>query len=159
MHRERVRGEWIDYNGHMNVAYYVLVFDHATDGLLEELGLGEAYRERTGNTVYVLETHVSYERELREGDPLRVESRVLDCDAKRLHCFHRMFHERERFLAATSELLLIHIDGASGRSAAMPEAAQRRAEALRAAAGDEPPPPQVGRAIGIRRPGGAGGPP
>jgi len=104
-HREVVRPEWIDYNGHMNVAYYVLVFDHATDAMRERLGLGEAYRAATGNTVYVLEAHLTYARELKEGDPMEIRTELLDRDAKRLHYFHRMFHARDNFLAATTEQL------------------------------------------------------
>ena len=68
IHRETVRPEWIDYNGHMNVAYYVLAFDHAVDRFLELLNLGPAYRERTGCTTYALEAHVHYLQEVKEGE-------------------------------------------------------------------------------------------
>jgi len=62
----RVKADWIDYNGHMNVAYYVLVFDHSTDALLESLGLGEAYRQGENKSFFVVESHVTYENEVKK---------------------------------------------------------------------------------------------
>ena len=62
-----MRPEWVDYNGHMNVAYYVLIFDHATDATLDRLDVGEAYRRRAGCSVFVGEMHVIYRQELLEG--------------------------------------------------------------------------------------------
>ena len=81
-HAETVRPEWIDYNGHMNVAYYVLVFDRATDTLFDALGLGAAYRQATDLTLFVVESHILYEREVALGAPLRIESRILGVDGK-----------------------------------------------------------------------------
>ena len=68
IYRAPVEAAWIDYNGHMNVAYYVLMFDRATDALLDRLGLGAAYRRRTDHSLFVLESHVTYEREVKAGD-------------------------------------------------------------------------------------------
>ena len=87
-HRETVRPEWVDYNGHMNVAYYALVFDHGTDNVLEHLGLGRHYRDSTGRSVFVVESHVTYEAEVLVGDAVAVTSRVMGCNGKRLHLFH-----------------------------------------------------------------------
>ncbi len=151
LHQETVRPEWIDYNGHLNMAYYMLVFDHATDALLDHLGMDEAYRERTGCTVYTLEGHITYERELHEGDPLRIATQLLDHDAKRLHYFHTMHHAREGYLAATTELIVMHMDTRAGRASPMPAPVLERVEALMAAHRDLPRPEQAGRVIGIRR--------
>ena len=71
LHREAVLPEWTDYNGHMNVAFYLLAFDHATDAFFDHLDLGHAYRKRTDCSLFTLEAHVSYAKELNEGDPLR----------------------------------------------------------------------------------------
>src|SRR5208282_2490885 len=90
--RATVLPEWIDYNGHLNVAYYLLAFDRASDHLLDQLGLGEAYRRATGHSIYVLEAHLTYEHELKLGDALAVTSQLIDADRKRLHVFHRMYH-------------------------------------------------------------------
>jgi acyl-CoA thioester hydrolase len=151
LHREKIRSEWIDYNGHMNVAYYVLVFDHATDALLDFLGMDEGYRKRTGFTTYVLETHVSYDRELKHNDPVRVETQLLDFDAKRLHYFSRMFHGDDGFLAATTEIMLMHIDTRGPMAAPMPDEVLARVEALMATHRGLGRPPQAGRVIAIRR--------
>ncbi len=151
LHQSKIKGEWIDYNGHMNVAYYVLVFDNATDALLDYLGMDEAYRKRTGFTTYVLETHVTYDRELREDDPVRVETQLLDFDPKRLHYFSQMYHGSEGFLAATTEIMLMHIDSRGPKAAAMPGEVLERVEAVMVAHRKLPRPPQAGRVIAIRR--------
>ena len=75
-HTDTVRPEWIDSNGHMNLAYYVVVFDLATDRLYDALGIGNAYREATGNSCFTAETHTIYEREVKVGDGLRVATRT-----------------------------------------------------------------------------------
>lgn len=151
LHHGTIRGDWIDYNGHMNVAYYVLVFDNATDALLDYLGMDEAYRSRTGFTTYVLETHVTYDRELKENDAVRVETQLLDFDPKRLHYFSRMFNESDGFPAATTEIMLMHIDSRGPKAAAMPEPVLARVEAVMAAHRALPRPPEAGRVIGIRK--------
>src|ERR1700677_4780428 len=87
-----VRPEWIDSNGHMNLAYYVVVFDLATDRLYATLGIGDAYREATGRSCFTDETHTIYEREVRVGERLLVHTWLLGSDANRLHYFHDLFH-------------------------------------------------------------------
>lgn len=150
IHRSRVLPEWIDYNGHMNVAYYVLVFDRGSDGLLDSLGLGAAYRRATGRTVYVVEAHVTYEREVKEGDPLLLTTQLIASDAKRLHVFHRMLHAESGWLAATNELLFLHVDLAGPRATPFPAPAQAEITGLLAAHRDLPPPAQLGHRIGLR---------
>ncbi|HEX6843297.1 MAG TPA: thioesterase family protein, partial [Stellaceae bacterium] len=71
-HRAEVRADWIDANGHMNVGYYVVAFDHATDTLCDQLGIGWSYVEHRLGMVFVLEAHVTYDREVHAGDPLRI---------------------------------------------------------------------------------------
>lgn len=151
LHRESVLPSWIDYNGHMNLAYYVLAFDHATDAMFDYLDLGIAYRDRTRNSMFALEAHVTYDRELKLGDDLRVTTQILDCDAKRIHYFHRMHHATEGYQAATNELISMHIDFATRRSTPMPAEQRARAEAVAAAHAALPRPTEVGRTIGIRR--------
>ena len=91
-HQDVVRPEWIDSNGHMNLAYYVVVFDLATDAMYRILGIGDDYRDATGNSCFTAETHTLYEREVRLGDRLLVKTSLLGADTKRLHYFHEMFH-------------------------------------------------------------------
>jgi acyl-CoA thioester hydrolase len=151
--RGKVEPAWIDYNGHMNVGYYVVAFDKGTDGLLDHLGLGEAYRRATNRSIYVLEVHVTYERELKLGEPFIIDTQLIDADEKRFHFFHRMHHAEQGFLAATNELLALHVDLGGPRAAALPPDAVARLEPLLAAHRRLPAPPQLGRRIGIKRPG------
>ncbi len=149
IHREAVQAEWIDYNGHMNVAYYVLAFDHATDRLFDLIDMGVDYVGRTNNSAFVLETHVTYAREVTRGDPLRFTLRLLDADAKRLHYYFEMFHADDGYLAATSEQVCIHVDLDTRRSAAFPAPIRERVDAILAAQHGLPRPDKVGRVMGL----------
>ena len=153
LHREAVLPEWTDYNGHMNVAYYLLAFDHATDAFFDHLDLGQAYRKRTDCSLFTLEAHVSYVKELNEGDPLRFLTQLIAFDEKRLHYFHWMYHAREGYLAATNELLSIHVSLATRRASAMPRDGLARLERLLAEHGRLPRPRELGRVIQIGRKG------
>jgi acyl-CoA thioester hydrolase len=105
-----VRPEWIDINGHMNVAYYVLAFDKAVDDLWARLGVTDEYIRTTSGSTFAVECHVTYQRELRESDPYQVTAEILAYDEKRIHQFQRMYHAREKFLAATAEWMNLHVD-------------------------------------------------
>jgi acyl-CoA thioester hydrolase len=148
---ETVRPEWIDYNGHMNVAYYVLAFDQALDRIFDRFELGASYVKSANASFFVLETHVNYIGEVKLGDPMRFTFQLLDHDAKRVHYFMQMFHGTEGYLAATSEQLTVHVDMGTRRSAPMPERALAQMAALRDAQAHLARPPQAGRVIGIRR--------
>jgi acyl-CoA thioester hydrolase len=150
-HRETVRPEWIDPNGHMNVGYYMVAFDHATDTLCEQLGVAWNYVEHKLGTSFIIEAHITYDREVHAGDPLRVTTQILDHDAKRLHFFHSMYHAREGWLASEVELMLMHIDYQTRRSAPWPAETLRRLELMATAHAALPRPVKAGRVIGIRR--------
>ncbi len=151
LHRDAVKPEWIDWNGHMNVGYYVVAFDKATDTLCKQLGVGWEYtREKIGMT-FVLEAHVTYDREIGEGAPFRITTQILDHDSKKVHYLHAMHHATEGWLAATNELMLMNIDYATRRAAPWPAEAALRLEAMAKAHAVLPRPPQAGRLIGIRR--------
>ncbi len=151
LHHETVKPEWIDYNGHMNVAYYVLVFDHATDAFLDHLGLDDAYRSETGGSVFVVEAHITYELEVHEGDPVRVTTQVLDADEKRMHVFHRMYRGDDDAVVATNELMILHVDLSSRRSQALPETNFGQLRQIAEAHLTLARPLQAGSVIGIRR--------
>src|SRR5215470_13234951 len=91
LHRETVQAGWVDYNDHLNDAYYVVVFSNATTTLMDHIGLGEAERRRTGHSLFTLEMHVNYLREVKGGAEVRIATQVLGHDQKRLHVFHVMF--------------------------------------------------------------------
>jgi len=117
-HVEPVRPEWIDYNGHMNVAYYVLAFDYATDTFFEAMDFGEAWRRRSGRSFFAVEGHIRYLGELKPGERLAVETVLLAADAKRIHYFHTMRNAATGAIAATVEYLSLHVDMAGRRSVA-----------------------------------------
>ena len=147
-YRAEVLPEWIDYNGHMNVAYYVLAFDYATDAFFDYIGLDSDYRRTTGCSTFAVESHVTYQREVVKGDPLRFTTQLLAYDSKRLRFFHRMFHATEGHLAATSEWLNLHVDLSVRRVGPMPTAIQDRLAAIWEEHRKLPRPEEVGQAIG-----------
>lgn len=151
IHQQSVLTEWIDYNRHMNVAFYVLIFDQSLDVFLDEIGLTREYRETENCTVYVLETHVTYLQEVHEGDLLEMTVRVLDCDEKRMHLFLEMYHRDKGYLAATSEQMIMHLDQAGPNAAPMPASMQATLATKKALYIGDPLPKQSGNVIGIRR--------
>ena len=151
IHECSVLPEWIDYNGHMNVAYYVLAFDHATDKLLDQLNMGINYVETSGHSTFVLEAHVNYLQEVTEGAALSFDVQMLDFDEKRFHYFSRMYHRDEGFLAATYEVMGMHVDMTARRGAPMPAETLDKLGAMMAEHADLPRPEQAGRVMQIRR--------
>lgn len=148
---QTVMPEWIDYNGHMNVAFYVLAFDKALDEVFDRLDLGAEYVARTGNSAFILQNHVAYLAELKLGDPIRVTFQLLDWDAKRVHYFMQMYHGTEGFLSATAEQVMMHVSLETRRSSPFPADAQAKWAALHKAHNLLPPPETAGASIGIRR--------
>jgi acyl-CoA thioester hydrolase len=150
-HFDRVRAEWIDYNGHMNVAYYVLAFDHASDHFANGVGLDQAYRDSRNASFFVVDMNVTYKRELALDAPLSFTTQLLDFDDKRIRFFHVMRHAEEGFIAATNEILTVHIDMAERRSAPMAPEVMGRLERLWSDHRHLPTPEEAGRVLGIRR--------
>jgi acyl-CoA thioester hydrolase len=142
-----VRPEWIDSNGHMNLAYYVVLFDQATDTIYDALGVGNTYREATGNSTFTAETHTIYEREVRVGERVRITSHLLGADTKRLHYFHEMFHAEQGHRVAAQELLALHIDLRVRKTAPFPAELLERLKALVRARDGVSLPAGVGRTI------------
>ncbi len=139
-HEAVVLPEWIDSNGHLNLAYYVVIFDLATDAFYDALGIGNAYREATGNSCFTAETHTVYEREVHVGDKVLVRCWLLGADSKRLHYFHEMFHVESGERAAVQELMALHIDMNVRRVAPYPPEQQAAlAEAVAKYVPAEPP--------------------
>ena len=115
----KVEPAWIDYNGHLNMAYYNVLFDRAVDEVFELLGCGADY-VKTGFSTFTAEVHVRYLRELHAGDPVRVTFQLLDYDAKRMHYFEQLFHAEEGWVSATSENMSLHVDMAAKKTAPFP---------------------------------------
>ncbi len=107
--RQKVQQEWIDFNGHMNVAYYVLAFDLAIDSLWERFGMTKTYREETSQSTFAVESHVRYLSELSLGDPIVITAQVVDVNERGLQQFQRMYHAGTGVLCATCEWLNLHV--------------------------------------------------
>lgn len=146
-----VQPEWIDHNGHMNVAYYLMAFDIASGGLLRYLGLGKEYRRDTNGGTFTGELHITYKREVMEGDPLRMTAQVIGVDSKRVHYWLEMYHETEGYLAATSEMVTLHIDMTKRRVSPMPAEMLAWMQKVRDAHAALPRPDGLGHVIGVKK--------
>jgi acyl-CoA thioester hydrolase len=148
--RETVRDEWIDFNGHMTNAAYVAAFDIASVELLHRVGIDPDYRVRERCSTFALELHTVFHRELAAHSPFLIETRVLDFDAKRLHIFHQVKHEEENFLAASFEVVTIHVDLDKRRSTPFPMKVIERLETERSASDRLAWPEFASRKVGLR---------
>ena len=147
----RIRPEWIDYNRHLMDGYYLVAFSDATEAVLEELGFGPAYRERTGCTIYTVEAHVTFRREVSLETPLSFTTQVIDHDAKRIHVFHDMVHAETGERLATAELMFMHVRQSTGKVEPFATEEAARVAAMASAHANMPRPAEVGRSVGIRR--------
>jgi acyl-CoA thioester hydrolase len=146
----RVEPQWIDYNGHLNMAYYNVLFDRAVDETYEMLGIGLDYLKRTNHSTFTAEVHVRYLREIHEGDPVRVEFQLLDYDAKRIHYFETLRHAEQGWVSATSENMTLHVDMGAKKVVPFPDDVLKRLAAMKAAHAALPLPDGVGRRIAMR---------
>ena len=148
-YRTAVQPAWVDYNGHLRDAYYLLICSFATDGLMDLIGLDEAGRVRSGHTLYTLECHLTFLAEVKLGVELQVRTQLLGHDHKRLHIHHLVERCDDGQVVAESEQMLINIDTASGRSAPFHERVAGRVTALAGAQQEVPRSACVGRVIGL----------
>ncbi|MCW2818339.1 MAG: thioesterase [Marmoricola sp.] len=137
---EDVREEWIDYNGHLSEAYYVLVLGHATDEVMATVGLGPAYRDSTGGSLFTVEAHVRYLEQVSRGERLEVRSWIVGSSAKLLWVWHELHVGGT--LRATEEVLGVHVLDAV--TAPFPDGVRARVEAARTEPG-----PHASRAIRV----------
>jgi acyl-CoA thioester hydrolase len=143
--------EWIDANGHMNLAYYVVLFDFATDALFEAIGIGLKYKDATNHGTFVAETHNLYERELLVGERVRIATQILGSDDKRLLLAHEMFSLAGGQRAATQELMYLHINLSARRVVPWLPGVRERVAAAAAAHARLPRPDWAGRRIVMPR--------
>lgn len=145
-----IEKDWIDYNGHLNMAYYNVIFDRGTDEAFEMMGIGLDYVKQRRLTIYTAEIHVCYVQELHLDHKVTVSMQVLDHDEKRLRTYQEIRHV-DGWLAATSETLSLHVDMSGPKVAPFPADVLASIEAVRAAHAALPMPERAGRSIGIRR--------
>lgn len=148
---QQIESSWIDYNGHLNMAFYNVLFDRCVDCVYDELGVGAAYAREGGGSCFTLQAHLNYLSEISLADPVSVTLQLIDFDEKRLHYFQTMINKTTGELAATSENLAIHVDMQARKSAPFPAQILERIEVLHRVHAGLPQPEQLGRAIGIRK--------
>ena len=144
---KRVERGWIDYNGHLNMAYYNVLFDRCVDEAYELLGIGLDYLGAHEHSTFTAEAHVRYLREVHEGDPVRVTFQLLDYDTKRIHYFQQLFHATDGWVSATSENMSLHIDMSVRKVAPFPPDVAERIRAIADAHARIPRPDAVGRRV------------
>lgn len=143
---------WIDINGHMNVAYYVLIFDRSVDDLWGEFGITDDFINETRGSTFAVESHVTWQRELVENDPYLVTTQILAYDSKRIHQFQRLYHGSEHYLAATAEWMNLFIDLNSRKVGTWPDHILAAIERFSERQIDLRLPDEAGRQMRIRNP-------
>ena len=152
IYKDTVRKEWIDYNGHLNDGYYAVAFSLAAETFLDYIGLYLDYREKTQCSIYTLESHILYLRELKEASPIEISCRLLGFDTKRIHIFQEMHHAETGYLAATCEVMFLHVNQRGmARSAPMPDETQILLAEILEEHSKQGVPVQAGRSIALNK--------
>ena len=111
LYSKKIIKEWTDYNGHMNVAYYVLIFDtYAAEKLMTDLKMGEHSAKTTGKSTMVVESNITYNQEVKESDEVDINLVYFDHDKKRLLYKLEMIHKEKKYIASTIETLALYVD-------------------------------------------------
>ena len=145
----QIEPQWIDYNGHLNMAYYNVFFDRALDEVLALLGMSTAYVKQRHLSIFTAEVHVRYLREVHLDDPVRVSVQLLGYDSKRLHCFQKLCHATEDWLSATSEVMSLHVDLEAKKTSPFPDEIAGRLAQMKAAHAKLEVPEGAGRRIAM----------
>src|SRR5277367_1192715 len=145
----QIEPQWIDYNGHLNMAYYNVMFDRALDELWLRFGIGPDYKKARHGSTFTAECHVRYLREIHLGDPVQISMLLVKADEKRLHTFEELRHATEGWLSANSENMTIHIDMNARKTAPFPPDIRARIEAVVNAHALVPRPEGVGRNVAM----------
>ena len=141
--------EWVDYNGHLRDAFYLLIFSYATDALMDRLGLDSQNREACGHSLFTLEVHLNYLHEVKLGAQVEVRTQLIGFDKKRLHLYHSLHRVGDDKELAGNEQMLLHVDLAGPQATLFTEATLQRLAAISAAQAELPRPALLGRVIGL----------
>lgn len=143
----QIEPQWIDYNGHLNMAYYNVLFDRCIDQMWLELGIGPDYMKTRHGSTFTAEAHVRYLREVHLGDPVQVSVYLIEADDKRIHTFEELRHATEGWLSATSENMTLHVDINARKTAPFPADIAARIRDVVTAHGTVARPDGIGRRI------------
>ncbi|AUY35243.1 thioesterase [Pseudomonas soli] len=146
-YRTRVLPEWVDYNGHLRDAYYLLIFSFATDALMERIGLDGQARGQSGHSLFTLEAHINYLHEVKLDIEVWVQTHIIGFDKKRLHLYHSLHRNGFDEALSASEQMLLHVDLAGPRSTAFGEHSVMLLRELTQQQYDLPLPALTGRVI------------
>ena len=145
----KIQPDWVDYNGHLRDAFYLLIFSYATDALMDTLSLTSENREASGHSLFTLELHLNYLHEVKLGAEVQVQTQLIAHDAKRLHLYHSLHLPGDEKELAGNEQMLLHVDLAGPHSAPFTEATLARLATISSAQADLPRPALLGRVIGL----------
>ncbi|SQF98453.1 protein CdhB [Paucimonas lemoignei] len=145
----QVQRAWVDYNGHLRDAFYLLIFSYATDALMDILGLDGDNREASGHSLFTLEVHLNYLHEVKLGAEVEVHTQLIAHDAKRLHLYHSLHLVADDTELAGNEQMLLHVDLAGPHATPFTEATQERLKAITASQAELPKPKLLGSVIGL----------
>ncbi|MCX7077884.1 MAG: thioesterase family protein [Pseudomonas sp.] len=148
-YKTQIVPDWVDYNGHLRDAFYLLIFSYATDALMDQLGMDSNNREASGNSLFTLELHLNYLHEVKLGADVEVHTQIIGHDRKRLHLYHSLHLVGEEQELAGNEQMLLHVDLAGPRSAPFSEPVLEKLLAITALQVDLPKPAYIGRVIGL----------
>lgn len=147
--RGTVLAQWVDYNGHLNDGYYMVVFSEATNAVMALIGLDDAGRKATGHSIFTLESHINYLQEVKQGKAIEVRTQILGSDAKRLQIYQTLYLAGTDTLLAANEQMLLNVDMEGPRAAPFAPTVMTRVQALTAAHRDLPRPKYAGRTIAL----------
>ena len=148
-YQTRIIPDWVDYNGHLRDAFYLLIFSYATDALMDRLSMDSNNREASGHSLFTLELHLNYLHEVKLGADVEVHTQLIAFDAKRLHLYHSLHLVGDEKELAGNEQMLLHVDLAGPNSAPFTKATLEKLTVISAEQADLPRPALLGRVIGL----------
>ncbi|MEX6666134.1 thioesterase family protein [Pseudomonas sp. W2-17] len=149
-YKTSVLADWVDYNGHLRDAYYLLIFSFATDAFMDRIGLASDDRDASGHSLFTLEAHINFLHEVKLGEAVEVRTHIIGHDRKRVQLYHGLYKAEGDVELAASEQMLLHVDLAAGpKSAPFSDASLQALRLFTEAQRDQPDPMYVGRVIGL----------
>lgn len=145
----QVQPDWVDYNGHLRDAFYLLIFSYATDGLMDALGLDSGNREGSGHSLFTLELHLNYLQEVKLGAEVEVRTQLIAHDTKRIHLYHSLHLAGDELELAGNEQMLLHVDLTGPHATMFTETTKQRLNAISAEQCELSRPKLLGRVIGL----------